>query len=114
MYLTRADVMQVLGDLRETVRRFAIAFDYMDEAVVSMTTGEAGATGFVERFAAMGAPWTFGFDDLLSIAGEARLSISDQATVGGLFRHYWPDRPMQSIIYDHYSLCTLTPASAKA
>lgn len=114
MYLTRADVMQVLGDLRESVRRFAIAFDYMDEAVVSMTTGETGATGFVERFAAMGAPWTFGFDDLPSLTGEARLSISDHTTVGELFRLHWRDRPMQSIIYDHYSLCTLKSDSAKA
>jgi methyltransferase (TIGR00027 family) len=114
MYLTRADVMQVLGDLRESVRRFAIAFDYMDEAVVSMTTGETGATGFVERFAAMGAPWTFGFDDLPSLTGEARLSISDHTTVGELFRLHWRDRPMQSVIYDHYSLCTLKSDSAKA
>jgi hypothetical protein len=106
--------MQVLGDLRESVRRFAIVFDYMDEAVVSMTTGETGATGFVERFAAMGAPWTFGFDDLPSLAGEARLSISDHTTVGELFRLHWRDRPMQSIIYDHYSLCTLKSDSAKA
>src|SRR5262249_8077694 len=110
MYLTRADVMQVLGDLRETLRRFTIAFDYMDEAVVSMTAGEAGATGFVERFSARGAPWTLGFGDLPAPAGDARLAIFDQTTVGGLFRLYWCDRPMQSIIYEHYSLCTLTSA----
>ena len=103
MYLTRPDVMKVLGDLKENVRSFAISFDYMDEAVVAMTTGEAGATGFVERFAAMGAPWTFGFDDLPALAGEAGLAIADATTVGKLHRTYWPDRPLESIIYDHYS-----------
>jgi methyltransferase (TIGR00027 family) len=112
MYLRRPDVMKVLADLKENVRRFAISFDYMDEAVVAMTTGEAAATAFVERFAAMGAPWTFGFDDLPALAREAGLAISDATTVGKLHRTYWPDRPLESIIYDHYSLCTLkSPAS---
>ncbi len=73
---------------------FAISFDYMDEAVVEMTTGEAGATGFVERFAAMGAPWTFGFHDLPALAGEAGLAIADATSVGKLHRFYWPDRPV--------------------
>ncbi len=112
MYLRRPDVMKVLADLKESVRRFAISFDYMDEAVVAMTTGEAGATGFVERFANMGAPWTFGFDDLPALAGEARLAISDATTVGKLHRLYWPERPLESIIYDHYSLCTLKSPAA--
>jgi len=112
MYLTRPDVMKVLGDLKETLRSFAISFDYMDEAVVEMTTGEAGATGFVERFAAMGAPWTFGFHDLTALAGEAGLAISDATSVGKLHRLYWPDRPLESIIYDHYFLCTLMSRAA--
>lgn len=112
MYLTKPDVMKVLGDLKNAVRRLAISFDYMDEAVVGMTTGDAGATAFVERFAAMGAPWTFGFHDLPALASEAGLAISDTTTVGKLHRTYWPDRPLESIIYDHYSLCTLkSPAS---
>jgi len=64
MYLTRAAAMKVLGDLRKGVRAFSIAFDYMDEAVVACTTGDPETTGFVERFAAMGAPWHYGIDDL--------------------------------------------------
>ena len=46
------------------MRAFSIAFDYMDTSVVAKTTGEAGATTFVERFAAMGAPWHYGIDDV--------------------------------------------------
>jgi methyltransferase (TIGR00027 family) len=107
MYLTRTHVMKVLTDLNDNVRRFAISFDYMDQAVVGMTTGEEGATAFVERFAAMGAPWTYGIDDLPALAREAGLAVADATTVGRLFRLYWPDRPMQSVIYDHYGLCTL-------
>jgi methyltransferase (TIGR00027 family) len=112
MYLTKSHVMKVLGDLRDNLRRFAISFDYMDEAVVGMTTGEAGATGFVERFAAMGAPWTFGLDDLPALAREAGLAVADATTVGKLFRAYWPERCMQSVIYDHYGLCTLRSPAA--
>jgi methyltransferase (TIGR00027 family) len=107
MYLTPTHVMKVLNDLKDNVRRFAISFDYMDEAVVGMTTGEEGATAFVERFAGMGAPWTYGLDDLPALAHEAGLAVADATTVGKLFRLYWPDRPMQSVIYDHYGLCTL-------
>ena len=107
MYLTPTHVMKVLNDLNDNVRRFAISFDYMDEAVVGMTTGEEGATAFVERFAGMGAPWTYGLDDLPALAREAGLAVADATTVGKLFRLYWPDRPMQSVIYDHYGLCTL-------
>jgi methyltransferase (TIGR00027 family) len=112
MYLRRPDVMKVLGDLKANLRSFAISFDYMDEAVVGMTTGDPGATAFVERFAAMGAPWTFGFHDLPALAGEAGLSVSDATTVGKLFRTYWPDRCMQSVIYDQYGLCTLKSPAA--
>ena len=107
MYLTPTHVMKVLNDLKDNVRRFAISFDYMDEAVVGMTTGEEGATAFVERFSGMGAPWTYGLDDLPALAREAGLAVADATTVGKLFRLYWPDRPMQSVIYDHYGLCTL-------
>jgi len=112
MYLTKPDVMKVLRDLKENLPRFAISFDYMDEAVVGMTTGDAGATGFVERFAAMGAPWTFGFHDLPALAREAGLVVADATTAGKLFRTYWPDRQMHSVIYDHYGLCTLRSPAA--
>ena len=46
----------MLRDLKSHVPALAISFDSMDQAVVARTTGEAGATGFVERFASMGAP----------------------------------------------------------
>jgi methyltransferase (TIGR00027 family) len=112
MYLTKDAVMTVLRDLNGAVDRFAISFDYMDEAVVGMTTGEAGATAFVERFAAMGAPWTFGLHDLPALAAEAGLAVADATTVGDLFRTYWPDRTMRSAIYDHYGICTLQSPAA--
>jgi len=115
MYLTEAAAMQVLKDLKRRVARFAISFDYMDKAVVACTTGEPGATGFVERFAAMGAPWHYGIDDLGALAAATGLTVADVSTVGELHRQFWPERPLESIIYDHYTLCTLTPdAAAKA
>jgi O-methyltransferase involved in polyketide biosynthesis len=109
MYLTRAAAMKVLSDLTRSVRAFSIAFDYMDEAVVACTTGDPETTGFVERFAAMGAPWHYGIDDLQAVAREAGMQVADCMTVADLYRTYWPDEPLDSIIYEHYSLCTLTP-----
>jgi methyltransferase (TIGR00027 family) len=114
MYLTEAAVIKVLSDLRNRVRQFSISFDYMDQAVVARTTGEPGATGFVERFAAMGAPWHYGIDDLGALAAVTSLMVANVSTVGDLHRQFWPERPLESIIYDHYTLCTLAPATGKA
>ena len=115
MYLTEADAKKVLRDLKARVRQFAISFDYMDKAVVARTTGERGTTAFVERFAAMGAPWHYGIDDLEALAAETGLSVADAITVGDLHRKFWPERPLDSIIYEHYAVCTLEPsATARA
>ena len=93
MYLTEADALKVLRDLKAGVRQFSISFDYMDKAVVAKTTGEAGTTTFVERFAEMGAPWHYGIDDLNSVAAETGLTVADAITVGDLHRKFWPERP---------------------
>ena len=110
MYLTRDAVMKVLAELRERVSAFSLSFDYMSEEVIAYATGDRGTSGFVERFAAMGAPWHFGLNDLDALAEEAGLSVVDAVTVAELHRAYWPGRPLASIIYQHYSLCTLKPA----
>jgi O-methyltransferase involved in polyketide biosynthesis len=109
MYLTEADALKVLRDLKDSVRRFSISFDYMDTAVVARRTGEQGTTIFVERFAAMGAPWHYGIDDLQAVATATGLTVADAMTVGDLHRKFWPGRPLASIVYDHYTLCTLKP-----
>jgi hypothetical protein len=63
----------------------------------------------------MGAPWHYGIDDLGALAAATGLSVADASTVGDLHRQFWPERPLESIIYDHYTLCTLQPGTtAKA
>jgi methyltransferase (TIGR00027 family) len=109
MYLTMAAVLNVLRELKNGVREFGISFDYMDEAVVARKTGEQQTTAFVERFAAMGAPWHCGIDDVKALAREAGLTVVDATTLAALHRAYWPSEPLDSVIYQHYSLCTLTP-----
>jgi methyltransferase (TIGR00027 family) len=112
MYLTRDAVMKILGELRERVRSFSLSFDFMSEEVIAYATGDQGTTGFVERFAAMGAPWHFSLNDLDTLAEEAGLSVVDAATVAELHRAYRPGRPLASIIFQHYSLCTLKHGSS--
>jgi O-methyltransferase involved in polyketide biosynthesis len=114
MYLTKPTVMEVLRALKENVPAFALSFDFMDEAVVTRTTGDPQVTTFVERFAAMGAPWHLGIDNLPALAEEAGLAIADVTTVAELHRAHWPDRHLDSVMYEHYSLCTLKPAFAGA
>ena len=62
----------------------------------------------MERFAAMGAPWHYGIDDVGALAAETGLTLADATTVADLHRKFWPERPLESIVYEHYSLCTLT------
>jgi hypothetical protein len=81
----------------------------MDKAVVARTTGERETTSFVERFAAMGAPWHYGIDDLEALAAETGLTVACAATIGELHQELWPERVLDSIIYEHYSVCTLEP-----
>jgi methyltransferase (TIGR00027 family) len=107
MYLTREVAIEVLAELREGLRSFSIAFDYMSEAVIAFATGEPDITTFVERFAAMGAPWHFGINDLPAFALEAGLTVIDNVTTAELHRRYWPGRALGTLMFDNYSLCTL-------
>jgi methyltransferase (TIGR00027 family) len=106
MYLTRGTVMAVLKDIA-SVDRFTIAFDYMSEEVVAGTTGDQPTTEFVGRFAAMGAPWTFGLNDLGALAKEAGLAVGDVVSLAELHRAFWSDRPAGWTIDKCYFLCTL-------
>jgi len=103
--------LNVLAELRDALRAFSIAFDYMSEAVIAYATGEEDITKFVERFAAMGAPWVFGIDDLPAFAKDAGLTVADNVTTAELHRRYWPGQPLGTRMFDHYSLCTLSWAA---
>jgi methyltransferase (TIGR00027 family) len=107
MYLNRPAVLEVLSDLRSSVGELAISFDYLTEAVIDYATGDEQTTAFVRRFAEMGAPWSFGIDDLGALAGDAGLIVVDKIKTADLYRTFWPGRPLDSIWYDNYSLCTL-------
>jgi methyltransferase (TIGR00027 family) len=107
MYLNRPAVLKVLTDLRSSLGRFAISFDYMNEPVIAYATGDERISSFVKRFAEMGAPWTFGIDDLDALASDAGLRVIDNIKVVRLFRTFWPNRQLDSKYYDNYALCTL-------
>jgi O-methyltransferase involved in polyketide biosynthesis len=113
MYLTGASAIKVLAELRQRISQFRISFDYMAEEVIAHATGDRRTSVFVERFAAMGAPWHFGVNDLEALAEEADMTIVDNVRTAELHRRYWPGRPLDATIYEYYSLCTLKPASAK-
>jgi methyltransferase (TIGR00027 family) len=107
MYLNRPAVLDVLNDLRSSVGELAISFDYLTEAVIDYTTGDDQTSAFVRRFAEMGAPWSFGIDDLEALAGDAGLIVVDNIKTADLYRTFWPSLPLDSIWYDNYSLCSL-------
>jgi methyltransferase (TIGR00027 family) len=107
MYLPRNSTWHVLTDLRTSVKWFRLSFDYMAEAVISRTTGDAGITSLVDSFAAMGAPWLDGIHDVRRLAAELRLDLLENFKTAELHQTYWPGRPMTSPIFNLYSVCTL-------
>ncbi|HUI21937.1 MAG TPA: SAM-dependent methyltransferase [Methylocella sp.] len=107
MYLTEATVDDVLADIARHVRQFTISFDYFSEDLILKTTGDPELTSVVERFSAMGAPWNYGVNDFQSLADRATLTILKNIKVVDLYWTYWPGQPLDSAIYDHYSICTL-------
>ena len=107
MYLTPESMRQVMADIAHHIPRFTLSFDYFKEAVINKATGDAAATLIIERFAAMGAPWISGVDDLHRLADGPAMAIVDNVATAELHRAYWPDKTLDSAIFDYYFLCTL-------
>jgi methyltransferase (TIGR00027 family) len=87
----RPAVMAVLRELASGVSRFSISLDYMDEQIIDRTTGDQPTSDFVARFAAMGAPWSFGCNDVHPLADEAGLTVVDVVSLAELHHTFWPD-----------------------
>jgi methyltransferase (TIGR00027 family) len=114
MYLSDAAVCNVLNDLMRNIRTCSLSFDYMAEEVISDKTGDPEITAVVERFASMGARWTYGVNNLTELADGCGAKILDSVTLSDLYREYWPGRRLASKLYDFYSLCTLGNSAGKS
>jgi methyltransferase (TIGR00027 family) len=107
MYLPLDAVKQTMAALQAHVRHFRLSFDYMTDAVITRSTGDAGVTTLVESFAAMGAPWVTGFRDIRTLAQEMSMILRDNVKTGELGQRYQITRPLTSAIFEHYAICTL-------
>ena len=90
---------------------FRLSFDYMSDAVIAKTTGDAGITTLVESFENMGAPWLSGIRDVQALAKELNLTVIENFKTAELHQTYWPGRPLASPIFHFYSLCTMEAAT---
>ncbi|HTO78479.1 MAG TPA: SAM-dependent methyltransferase, partial [Methylocystis sp.] len=91
----------------QNLRRFSLSFDFLAPKVIANETGDPEITAVVARFAAMGAPWTYGISDVESLAKSVGARVSDSFTLAELHRRYWPDKTPGSRLFDYYTLCTL-------
>lgn len=110
MYLDDGAVRRILSDLMREMKRCSASFDYFAKDVIDNQTGDPEITAVVKRFAAMGAPWTYGIDDLAELAVRCGAKVIDRVTLADLHRTFWPDRPLASPLYGYYSLCTIENA----
>jgi methyltransferase (TIGR00027 family) len=106
MYMPLANDKQTMLQLARHVKRFRLSFDYLTEAVIRKTTGNASLTTLVESFEAMRAPWLSGIDDVHSLADEVGVQVIENVTTGELYKRY-RGRPALSPIFEHYSICTM-------
>ena len=106
MYMPLVNDKHTMLELKRHVKRFRLSFDYLTQAVITKTTGDASLTILVESFEAMGAPWLSGIDDIGTLAAELGLRVVENFTTGELYRRY-RGRPGSSPIFQHYSICTL-------
>jgi methyltransferase (TIGR00027 family) len=107
MYLPLQSAKLILAELKKSVKRFTLSFDYLTEPVIAKTTGDAGITSLVESFEKMGAPWLSGISDIQRFAGELTLKVIENFKTAELYKKYSPGRPITSPIFDNYSVCTL-------
>jgi len=106
MYMPLATDKQTMRQLKRYVKRFRLSFDYLTEAVIMKTTGDAGLTTLVESFEAMRAPWLSGIDDIHSLARELDLRVLENYTTAELYRKY-RGRSISAPVFKHYSIGTL-------
>ena len=106
MYMPLASDKETILQLKRHVSRLRVSFDYLTEAVIAKTTGDASLTTLVESFEAMGAPWLSGIDDVHDLARELCVRVLENFTTGQLYQMY-RGRPALSPIFQHYSICTL-------
>jgi methyltransferase (TIGR00027 family) len=107
MYLPVESTKHTIKQLRNYLKQFWLSFDCMADSVVSKTTGDSGITSLVESFANMGAPWLSGIRDVFDLADEMNLSVMENFKTAELYQDYWPGRPINSPIFQFYSVCTL-------
>src|SRR5580765_7074761 len=105
MYMPLANDKDTMRQLKRYIKRFRLSFDYLTEAVITKTTGDAGLTILVESFEAMRAHWVSGIDNIDSLAREVGLRVVENFTTGELYRKY-RGHPVSSPIFQHYSICT--------
>lgn len=112
MYLDDAAVCNILSDLMGEIASCSTSFDYFADKVIRNETGDPEITDVVGRFAAMGAPWTYGIDNLAELAARCGAKVLDCVTIADLHRTFWPGQPLASPLYDYYSLCTVHNAAS--
>ena len=106
MYLPLACDKAILRQLKGSLKRFQVSFDYFACAMIGLRTGVPGLTRMAVNFESMNAPWITGFDDIAALAAEMDLSVIEDVTTGELHCTYRPGTAVP-VFGPYYSICTL-------
>jgi O-methyltransferase involved in polyketide biosynthesis len=106
-YLPAQTVADVLAQIGSCSPGAVAAMDFMHHRVIARNTGHDDLNDYIDHLARMGAPWVSGFDDISPTAIGAGMRVHGQYTTAQLSARYQPHVPLNSPLFDFYSVCTL-------
>ena len=104
MYIPYEAIYNFLNYLKEQLSDFSISLDFLDDRVISLSTGIESITKATNFFANMGAPWITGFRELNELASKVSLNIKESFLMSDFNKVYDSEEGSNLEIFDFYSV----------
>jgi methyltransferase (TIGR00027 family) len=105
--IPKDDVIFVLKEIRDNIKKFKLSFDYMSDKVISRTTGYQDINDYIDKYEKLYVPWITGFDNIEPLAKELGLKVNENLSTAELHEKYRPNRTLESNLLKFYFVCTL-------
>ena len=107
-YLEYENVITVLRILRDHLKHFRIAFDYLSRKLVERATGFRRSADLLSEFSSMGAPWRTGIDRAQDVAAEVGLRVDQDFRIADYVNQRNDGIVVDRDLLDDYSICILS------
>lgn len=104
-YLEYQSICNVLNNLKESISKFEIAFDYLSNKLITRSTGFKRSQELLNGFSDMGAPWNTGFDDINELAKTVGLNVKENFLIADYANKIGKEFKVDRELFDDYSIC---------